>query len=93
MEQVKRLPEKSTTMNVTVPPGSTGLIHVPIPQQPQQSQEASITESGIVVWHRGEFVPGAAKGVNGAPSLTDGRFVAFRTLSGNYTFAAITAGG
>ena len=80
-------------MNVTVPPGSTGLIHVPIPQQPQQSQEASITESGIVVWHRGKFVPGAAKGVSGAPSLTDGRFVAFRTLSGNYTFAAIAAGG
>lgn len=70
-------------VNATVPGGSTGEVHVPL----LSPTNGTITESGVVVWRAGEFIPGAP-GVSGGGS--DGRFAWFLTRSGNYSFSALT---
>jgi hypothetical protein len=71
-------------VNVTVPPSSTGEVHVPI----GEGAGVSIWESGVLVWKNGEFQQPGSNGVEGVPSLSDSRFVVFNTLSGTYRFAS-----
>ena len=66
-------------VNATIPPGSTGEIHVPA------APGATITEGGAVVWRGGAFVRGQS-GLSGAS--VQGAFVAFETLSGSYSFVS-----
>jgi len=66
-------------VTATIPPGSTGEIHVPAPPG------ATITEGGAVVWRGGAFVRGRS-GLSGAS--VQGAFVAFETLSGSYSFVS-----
>ena len=71
--------ELRAEVNATIPPGSTGEIHVPAPPG------ATITEGGAVVWRGGAFVRGRS-GLSGAS--VQGSFVAFETLSGSYSFVS-----
>jgi hypothetical protein len=65
-------------LNVTVPLGSEGDIHVPL-FEPQQE----IWETGALVYANRSFFPSSP----GVVSATVGtRFVAFATLSGDYQF-------
>ena len=68
------------TVNVTVPLGSRGEVHVPLLGT---STGGVIVESGLVVWEHGKFVAGS-DGVEEGGS--DGRFVWFYTQAGNYSF-------
>ena len=73
-------PPVVATVQATVPGGSTGEVHVPL----TNAVTGVITESGTVVWRDGAFVASAV-GVGFGGS--DGRFVWFTTMSGNYSFA------
>ncbi len=80
--------EQWAHVNVTVPAGSTGEIHVPI-RTPYNSPSArTIYESGVPVWHNGVFLSGRVAGVRKAEVLAEGKFVVFETLSGKYRFAS-----
>ena len=68
-------------MAVTIPPASTGSVHVPLYGAP--AGRANITESGLLVWGGGKFFPGSPGLQNGA---FDGRFVVFETVSWLYNF-------
>ena len=69
------------SMQVTVPPGSLGELHVPLFFWPL----ATIMEGATVVWATGRFTPVA--GIESASN--DGRFVIFNTLSGTYNFTVM----
>ena len=70
------------TVNVTVPGGSRGEVHVPI----ISAHSGSILESGAVVWSDGKFATKMPMGVAGGSN--DGRFVSFKTTSGSYSFVS-----
>jgi hypothetical protein len=80
--------EQWAQVNVSVPAGSTGEIHVPIstPHSSSPSAAGTIYESGVVVWHDGVFLIGRAAGVRKAE--VRGQFVVFETLSGEYRFGS-----
>ena len=85
-ENVIHLEKLLLQMNVTVPPGSKGEVHVPAYYIPDQ---ISITESGAPVWVHSAFVSGH-KGVEGV--ISDDRFITFSTAAGTYSFAVYAVG-
>ena len=72
-----RIEDDSFRLNVTIPVNTTATVYVPT------KNTDSITESGKLVWKKGEFV-------KGAPGITDGRkvgeYVALDVGSGSYAF-------
>ena len=74
------------TVNVTVPSGSEGEVHVPVRNA---AGGTTITESGTVVWRDGKALSGAVPGVDFVES--DGRFAIFATGSGQWTFSSVAA--
>ena len=74
------------TVDVTVPSGSQGEVHVPVVSM----TAGTVTEIECgVVWHNGSFMQlGTCTGVTRGGS--DGRFVWFHVDAGNYSFSAST---
>ena len=70
-------------LKVTVPAGSTGIVHVPLFDS---VGTAEVQEGGVTVWRNGAFVPGAAPGVLSGAVDSSGRFAAFGTVAGDYAF-------
>ena len=72
----------SLALNVTVPPGSAGEVHVP----KLHGEATVVRESGSVVWSSSGVELGASAGV--AHVGGDGWFLLFETASGSYAFVA-----
>ena len=72
------------TVNVSVPGGSVGEVHVPI----LSAESGLIKESGAAVWKDGAFAEPMPVGIKAVRS--DGRFVVFETGAGRSSF---TSGG
>lgn len=72
------------TLNITVPPGSAGEVHVP----KIFGEGTVVEEARRPVWDGHSFVPGVDGIVSAKAEL---RFVVFETWSGSYSFTATTA--
>lgn len=73
------------TVNITVPSGSTGEVHVPL-LTTAAAPTGTIKESGVTVWQDGRGSTAAPAGVKFVRD--DGRFAVFSTAAGAYTFEA-----
>lgn len=71
------------TVNVSVPGGSIGEVHVPVRNGGLQG---TITESGVTVWQDDRATATAPPGVRFM--YNDGRFVIFETVAGNFSFSS-----
>lgn len=72
------------TVNVSVPGGSVGEVHVPI----LSAESGLIKESGAAVWKDGAFAEPMPVGIKAVRS--DGRFVVFETGAGRSSFTSAT---
>ena len=70
-------------LNCSVPPSATGEVH--FPARATGPVDTTVSESGVLVWADGRFVPGpVARGITAARD--DGRFIVITVLSGQYAF-------
>jgi hypothetical protein len=84
-----RLPNGTVVIELEIPAGSVGEVHVPLVAC-TVGPNATITEhrAGTVYTAADGFVTaGSSRGIT--PGGADDRFACFRTLSGSYTFTAI----